>query len=170
MIELLILYTLNKSVSTMYGISKSIRSSLSALTTPSIGTIKPALDRLVTAGFIKFQKTMSKGGRPSNFYSITDLGRSELKKILLAPVQDNPIQFLATARVKLYCADILDSDETLELIKTLKSQTNILYSKAKQSAEKAEGDFYSELVLDNLGCEYKNFISLLEGVERACKN
>ncbi len=40
----------------MYGISKEIRLEFSVLTTPSYGTIKPALTRLEKSGFIKTQK------------------------------------------------------------------------------------------------------------------
>ena len=52
MIELLILYKLSDKVLTMYGILKEILESFSVLTTPSYGTIKPALNRLEKAGFI----------------------------------------------------------------------------------------------------------------------
>ena len=31
-------------------------------------------------------------------------------------------------------------------------------------------DFFHKMVYDNLVCEYKNFKSLLEGFERACKD
>ena len=71
MIELLILYELSKKTLTMYGISKEINSEFSVLTTPSYGTIKPALKRLEKTSCVRTQKTMSAGGRPSTFYSIT---------------------------------------------------------------------------------------------------
>ena len=70
MIELLILFELSKKVLTMYGVSKEIRNTFSVLTTPSYGTIKPALTRLETSGFVKTQKTMSKGGRQSVYFYI----------------------------------------------------------------------------------------------------
>ena len=71
MIEILILYELNKKILTMYGISKEIKSEFSVLTLPSYGTIKPALIRLEKSGYVKTQKTMSSGGRPSIYYTIT---------------------------------------------------------------------------------------------------
>ena len=77
MIELLILYKLSKKVLTMYGISKDIHEYFSVLTTPSFGTIKPALTRLEKSEFIKSQKTLSAGGRPSVYYSITQKGLNE---------------------------------------------------------------------------------------------
>ena len=120
MIELLILYKLSKKVLTMYGISKDILNSFSVMTTPSFGTIKPALTRLEKAEFVKSQKTLSAGGRPSVYYSITQTGLKELNRLILAEVQDNPVQFLTTARIRLSCAEILNKEEQLNLFKLLK--------------------------------------------------
>lgn len=170
MIELLILHELNKKVLTMYGISKEIRLEFSVLTTPSYGTIKPALTRLEKAGFIKTQKTMSNGGRPSTYYSITSYGKDELKRLILLPPLENPIQFLPNARVKLFCADILEKEDQLELFKILKLKSECILLDTKNMLEARNSDFYPKMVFDNLVCEYKNFISLLEGFANACKN
>ena len=170
MIELLILFELNKKILTMYGISKEIRNDFSVLTTPSFGTIKPALNRLEKSGFLKSQKTMSSGGRPSKYYSITKDGVEELKKLILTPPLENPIQFLTTARVKLACANILDNKEQLELFENLKYKAESILIDTKNLVTETKLDFYPQMVFDNLICEYKNFISLLEGFERASKN
>lgn len=170
MIELLILFELSKKVLTMYGISKEIKLEFSVLTTPSYGTIKPALNRLERAGFLKTQKTMSGGGRPSTYYSITKAGKDELKRLILTPPLENPIQFFPSARVKLFCADILDKEEQKELFKLLKLKSEHILLDTKNMLEKHDSDFFPKMVFDNLICEYKNFISLLEGMANACKN
>ena len=170
MIELLILYEVNKRVLTMYGISKEIKSEFSVLTTPSYGTIKPALNRLTKSGFIKSQKTMSSGGRPSVYYSITSSGKEELKRLLLEPPLENPIQFLPTARVKLSCSQVLSSSERKEMLSLLKMKSESIALDIRNLQEGKDLDFYQNLVFDNLICEYKNFINLLEGFVRACKN
>lgn len=170
MIELLILHELNKKVLTMYGISKEIRLEFSVLTTPSYGTIKPALSRLEKSGFIKTQKTMSSGGRPSTYYSITKDGKEELKHLLLTPPLENPIQFFTMARIKLFCAEILDKDEQIQLFKLLRHKSESILVDTKNMIESKELDFFGKMVFDNLICEYKNFISLLEGFTNACKN
>lgn len=170
MIELLILYELTKKVLTMYGISKEIRAEFSVLTTPSYGTIKPALNRLEKAGFVKTQKSMSSGGRPSTYYSITMKGEEELLSLLLETPQDNPIQFMPTARVKLACAHILDTSSKKNLFKILKCKSESILFDIKHLVEKNELEFYSKMVFDNLVCEYQNFINLLEGFERASKD
>lgn len=168
MIDFLILYELNKKVLTMYGISKEIRAEFSVLTTPSYGTIKPALNRLEKKGCVRCQKSMSIGGRPSTYYSITTSGQDVLKNLLLEHPQDNPIQFLPTARVRLACAEVLDKTEQKELLKLLKTKSESIAIDIKNIIEMKELEFYQKLVFDNLLCEYKNFISLLEGFERAC--
>ena len=52
MIELLILYLLNKYQLTMYAVQKKISEEFAIYTKPSFGTIKPALVRLEAKGFI----------------------------------------------------------------------------------------------------------------------
>lgn len=170
MIELLILHELSKKVLTMYGISKEIHIDFSVLTTPSYGTIKPALNRLERAGYVKTQKTMSSGGRPSTYYSVTKSGMDKFKELILEEPMENPINFLSMSRIKLSCADVLTIEEQRELLKNLKLKSQILVADIKSILEKKDLEYYPKLVFDNLICEYKNFISLLEGFEHACKN
>ena len=168
MIELLILFELNKTVLTMYGVSKEIRGDFSVLTTPSYGTIKPALRRLEKGGFVKTQKTISEGGRPSTFYTITKEGINELKRLILEEPLENPIQFLPMARVKLACADILDKTEQLVMLKSLKTKAESILIDTKNLMAFKDLSYYPKMVFDNLICEYKNFINLIEGFENAC--
>lgn len=168
MIELLILFELNKKVLTMYGVSKEIHGDFSVLTTPSYGTIKPALRRLEASGFVKTQKSISSGGRPSTYYSITKDGMEELKRLIMDPPVDNPIQYLPMARVKLACADILEQNKQLEMIRTLKVKAESIIIDTQNLMTFKDLSFYPKMVFDNLVCEYKNFISLLEGFENAC--
>jgi len=168
MIELLILYELKKSILTMYGVSKEIMGDFSVLTTPSYGTIKPALKRLEKDGFVKIQKTISEGGRPSVYYTVTENGINELKRLLLEEPLENPIHFLPMARAKLICADILNKEEQLILIRTLKQKAENIIIDTKNLVTFKDLSFYPKLVFDNLICEYNNFISLLEGFENAC--
>ena len=167
MIELLILFELNKTVLTMYGVSKEIRGDFSVLTTPSYGTIKPALRRLENGGFVKTQKTISDGGRPSTYYSITQGGVNELKRLIMEEPLENPIQFLPMARVKLACADILGREDQLKMISLLKNKAESIIIDTKNIMAFKDLSFYPKMVFDNLICEYKNFISLLEGFENA---
>lgn len=167
MIEILILYELSKKVLTMYGISKEIKTEFSVLLTPSYGTIKPALKRLEAQNCVKTQKNMSKGGRPSIYYSLTKEGVNKLTELLLDKPLENPVQFLTTARVKLVAAAVLHDEDRKQLYKTLKAKSEILMVEIKRILDSNNLEYCSRMVYDNLVCEYKNFISLLEGLGRA---
>lgn len=167
MIELLILFELNRKILTMYGVSKEIRADFSVLTKPSYGTIKPALNRLELAGFIKTRKEITSGGRPSTYYSITQSGLQELKRLIISPPLDNPIQFLSATRIKLACADVLNDDERNKMLKQLKIKAENIMIDTQNLLNSKEMSFYPRMVFDNLSCEYKNIISLIEGFEHA---
>ena len=94
MIELLILFELNRKVLTMYGIAKNITDTFGVLTKPGFGTIKPALKRLEKNGYIKTQKEISSGGRRSTYYSVTTSGVEYLKQLILEIPAENLINFL----------------------------------------------------------------------------
>ncbi len=167
MIELLILFELRKKILTMYGVSREIHGDFSVLTTPSYGTIKPALRRLEKNGFVKTQKTISDGGRPSKFYSITEEGNQELKRLILEPPLINPIHFLPMARIKLACVEILDKDEQTKMFGELKKKAENIIVETKNLITFKDLSFYPKMVFDNLILEYKNFILLIEGFENA---
>lgn len=167
MIELLILFELGRKVLTMYGVSKEIRSSFSVLTTPSYGTIKPALSRLEAGGFVKTQKTMSAGGRPSTYYSITKEGFEELKRLITEPPLENPVQFLTMARIKLACADVLSNEKQKKLFRQLRVKAESILIDTQNLITSKELSFYPRMVFDNLVCEYRNFINLVEDFEHA---
>ena len=168
MIELLILYILTKREFTMYAIHKNIESEFGPYTAPSFGAIKPALRRLEAQNAITSRKLMSDGGKLSVFYSITKDGNSALKKLMLEDLSSNPLQFFSNARVKLSCADVLDSGAKEELFFNLKMLALKFKTEAESilSDEYAKLTFYQKIVLDNSVCEYANLITIIEGFEK----
>lgn len=167
MIELLILYVLSEREMTMYAILKHILDVFGAYTQPSFGAVKPALNRLEKTGFIRSRKAMSDGGKLSGFYSITQEGREELKKLILEKISNNPLQFQSTAGIKLSCASYLAHDERKQLFSQLKSKAH----EHKFTAEKTLNTekaltFYQRIMLDNTMVEYKNLITLIENLEK----
>lgn len=168
MLEILILDVLMKRDLTMYAIRKHITDYFSAFTQPSFGAIKPALTRLEEKECLTCRKMMSDGGKLSAYYSITSKGKNELCKLLLSEISTNPLQFLSEARIRLCCAEHLSSDERKKMFFILKSRT----MQHKNAAENILNDeytplnFYQKIVLDNTLCEYKNFITIIEGLEK----
>lgn len=168
MIELMILFSLLKRDLTMYGVHKFVLDNFSPFTRPSFGAIKPALVRLEKGGFITSRKLMSDGGKLSVFYSVTRSGLEELKLLLTEDLSVNPLQFLSNARVKLCCGAFLDKEEREKMFFNIKT----LAMEHKTKAENIINDeyntvsFYQRIVLDNIICEYNNFINLVEGFEK----
>ena len=150
----------------MYGLQKRIAEDFSIYTKPGIGTIKPALVRLESKGFVMSRRSISNGGRVAVYYTITPAGMDELKRLIVARTSDNPVKFLNTARVKLICAALLTPDEQVKLIDNLKLKAESIYNKTVVKLEKT--DFYYKMVTDNQLQEYKNFMSLLEGMRNGC--
>ena len=110
---------------------------------------------------------MSSGGRPSTYYSISKEGINELKRLILEPSLENPIHFLPLARVKLACSDVLNCEERKQLFNELKMKAENILIDTNNLVKNRDLSFYPKMVFDNLTCEYKNFISLVEGFEHA---
>ena len=152
----------------MYSIQKRIEDNFQPYTKPSFGAIKPALVKLENEGCITASKIMSDGGKLSIYYSITKEGVKKLKNLLLTPLSQNPLQFMSDSRIKLSCLSVLDNMQIMEVLEDIKSNA-LLH---KLSAEKILSDeytpvtFYQKIVLDNVICEYRNIISMIEGLEK----
>ena len=168
MTELLILFVLLKRDLTMYAIQKHIEDNFAPFTKPSFGAIKPALKRLEENGFLTSRKMMSDGGKLSIFYTISNSGKNELKRLLLDDLSENPVQFLSNARIKISCASFLDSEERKKMffsIKSLAMQHKSL-TESMLEDEYNQYNFYQKIILDNALCDFKNFITIVEGLEK----
>lgn len=168
MIELLILYVLSKKELTMYAILKHITDFFGAYTQPSFGAIKPALTRLEKEGLIRSRKAISDGGKLSGFYSATEQGMQELKKLLLEKTSSNPLQFHSVSRIKLACASYLSSDERKKLFSEIKTKAQTHKLTAENTLKEKDNSlsFYQKIILDHTILEYKNFISIIESLEK----
>ena len=135
---------------------------------PSFGAIKPALVRLEKQGFISASKIMSDGGKLSVYYSLTKDGMKGLKDLLKTPLSSNPIQFLTDARIKLSCLSALDGNDCYSIYEDIKSNAFMHKANAENilNDEYTPLTFYQKIVLDNAVCEYKNFITLVENLEK----
>ncbi len=168
MIELLILYVILKRDYTMYAVQKRIEENFAPFAKPSFGALKPALRRLEEKECLSSRKLMSDGGKLSVYYEITKNGVNELKRLILEDFSDNPVQFLSNARVKLSCSDCLDKDERTRLFFSVKSramQFKVLTENALKDEYK-QINFYQKVILDNTICEFANFITIVEGLEK----
>lgn len=168
MIELLILYVLLKRDYTMYAIQKRIDEFFAPFTKPSFGALKPALRRLEEKNCLTSRKLMSDGGKLSIFYEITKNGTNELKRLILEDLSDNPLQFLSNARIKLSCSECLDYEERKRLFFAIKSRAMQFKNEAQDiiNNEYLSTNFYQKIIIDNAICEFSNFITVIEGLEK----
>ena len=169
MIDLMVLFLLLKRDLTMYAIHKRIGDYFLPYSTPSFGALKPALVRLEKKGCLSTSKIISDGGKVSVYYSITNEGQKELKTQLLMPFSSNPLQFITDAKIKLSCASFLEQEERAQMYFDIKACALLHKVNAEKLLEDdyTPKDFYQAIVLDNTICEYKNFILMIEGLEKA---
>lgn len=167
--ELLILYLLTKSKTTMYGLSKILNKNYGMITKPGFGTLQPALKRLEKQGYILSEKYFTDGGKPYFYYSITSKGSEFFRKKMLEKSSVNPTQSIPLTKIKICCSDILDIPEQKELYQTLKKTLLALKFDAENflNDSKESSNYSHRLVIDGVVCEYNNLLSLVEGLERA---
>ena len=168
MIDILILYVLLRREFTMYAIAKEISTRFAPYTIPSFGAIKPALRRLEEEEFLTSSKVMSEGGRPSIYYSLTPKGRRGLAELILEPLTENPLQFIPNAKIRLSMADILTSEERIQLFLHLKTLA-LTFKRAAEGVlenEYVQTNFYQRILLDNTAVEYNNLLNVIEGFEK----
>lgn len=169
MIELMILFVLLTRDLTMYSVRKRITTLFCAFTIPSFGALDPALKRLEKQGCLTSSKVLSDGGKVSIYYSITKQGEKILKTLLLKPLSKNPLKFLPEAKVKLCCASVLQKEDLQIMLDDITSNALLHKIEAQKRLEDEYNppDAFQKLILDNTICEYKNFISLLEGLSKS---
>ena len=133
MSEIVILYILSRYDATIYKISKIMEEMFFAFLKPSLGTINPAVKRLIKLGCIETEDKMSQGGMASKMCSITPVGRKHLKNLLLSLEFNHPAHILNNARIALFCADVLDDNEKAQLVKNIQNHL-ILFKGRTQEA------------------------------------
>ena len=74
---------------------------------------------------------------------------------------------MTSARIKLACAGVLNNEEQLIMFKRLKTKAESILIDTKNLVKTKELSYFPSMVFDNLTCEYKNFISLVEGFANA---
>lgn len=171
--EILILYILLNSQTTMYGIAKAISKQFGYISSPSFGTLQPALKRLEKKELVTASKFFTDGGKPYFFYSITESGKKFLTEKLMSKPSKNPIQLYPEIKIKLTCLDILNSDNKKELCKTLKAEVQKLKTNAEKIMTSAEykDNGSGRMVLDATVTEYKNMLDVIERLEKnACNS
>lgn len=111
MLELLILYTLNKNELTMYGLKKSIATHFGEISKPSHGSLIPALRRLKEKKLVNVRNKLSDGGKRYTYYSVTDnfvsYFNDKFMKINSSSTETTDT-FLLETKARLFTYELLD--------------------------------------------------------------
>ena len=151
MIEILILYIIQKREKTMYVIIKEIFDVFGSYTKPSIGTIYPALKRLLKMGAISLNERMSEGGKKSSYYSITPNGVKAFRDLFFDTTSDNPSLFFPQLLIRISIMDFLSlEDRKLYMEEALKKVELLQIDVEKKlNDEFLKLSYYQKTVLKN---------------------
>ena len=143
MLELLILYTLNKTELTLYSLNKFILRDFDELITPSHGSIHPAVKRLKDKGFLDIRKKISDGGKLYTYYSVNKNFKEYFNRKFLdiSPFKNQPADtFLTELKARLMIIDLLDEN----LISEFKEKSLLKLEYYKNKTEEKINNSYAQ--------------------------
>ncbi len=112
MIELLILYSLKSKnrERTLYSLRSDIIEKFGYFTKPSIGTIHPALKRLLKANVVTIRNDYSQGGKKSTYYGLAMHWTKKFHDLFFTPLSENPTQFFTEVQTRIAVMSLLDDE------------------------------------------------------------
>lgn len=110
MIELLILYSLNRRERTLYSLRSDIIEKFGSFTKPSIGTIHPALKRLLKNNVVTVRNNFSDGGKKSTYYGLAMHWQKKFRDLFFTPLSDNPTNFFTELQSRIAVLSLLEDD------------------------------------------------------------
>lgn len=167
MIEILMLYTIRNREKTIYGIRKDIIEIFGMFTEPSIGTIYPALKRLLSENAVNLNERMSEGGKKSSYYSITQKGFEVFKKLFFNSASDNPSLFNTHLQARLGTMSMLTPEERKKFIYDSKRRIDFFLFglERKLNDEFIELDYYQRKLFEKNMHDLKETAQYIEKLE-----
>ena len=148
MIEILILYTIHRRERTLYAIRKDIIDLFGTFTKPSIGTIYPALKRLMKEDAVSVYEKISEGGKKFCYFSITPKGFNVFRKYFFNSQSDNPSLFYTQIQARFATMGLLDNKDKKEFIEDSSKKIEIykFELEKKLKDEFLELDYYQRML------------------------
>lgn len=167
MIELLILYSLRNRERTLYSLRADIIEKFGYFTKPSIGTIHPALKRLLKDNVVQSRTDFSQGGKKSTYWTVSLHWQKKFNDLFFTPLSENPTQFFTEIQSRIAVLSILDSELKDTFIQDilLKLESFLLDFQNALDDEYTSYDVYQTALLKKNISDienYKNFIKNLE--------
>ncbi len=167
MIDLLIIYTLNNRERTLYSLRSDIIEKFGYFTRPSIGTIHPALKKMLALNVVTIRNDFSEGGKKSTFYGLSSGAMKYFREVFFSPLSENPTLFFTEIQTKISVLSLLSDTEKEEFFKDilLKLESYLLDLKNILDDEYLKLDVYQENLLkkniENVEM-YKEFIEKIK--------
>ncbi len=120
MIDLLILYSLKNRERTLYSLRSDITERFGYFTKPSIGTLHPALKRLLAAGVVTVRNDFSQGGKKSTYYGLAMHWQKKFTDLFFTPLSENPTNFFTELQTRIAVMSLLDNDLKHTFIEDIK--------------------------------------------------
>lgn len=167
MIEILILYVIHKREKTIYSIRKDIIELFGTFTVPSIGTIYPALQRLLKVKAVALNERMTEGGRKSSYFSITNKGLDYFKELFFDSASTNPSLFYTQLQARLGTMGLLNTEERKRFIDEFSKKIEIAQFdiENKLKDEFIELDYYQTQLLKRTLKELKDLRDYLKSLK-----
>lgn len=167
MIEILILYIINKREKTIYSIRKDIIELFGTFTKPSLGTIHPALKRLLVKKCVQVSDRMSEGGKKSSYYSVTDIGKKYFKELFFSDISENPSLFYNQLQSRFATLSMLTIEEKSMFLDETEKKIELFKFEIdnKLKDEFITLDFYQKELLKKMLIEIaslKDFVKVLK--------
>jgi len=167
MIELLILYSLRNRERTLYSLRADIIEKFGYFTKPSIGTIHPALKRLLKNNIVQNSVNYSQGGKKSTYWTVTLHWQKKFNDLFFTPLSENPTQFFTELQSRIAVLSVLENDLKSTFIEDIliKLESFLLDAQNALDDEYTNYDKYqTSLLKKNISDieNYKNFIKNLE--------
>lgn len=110
MIELLIIYGLRNRERTLYSLRSEIIEKFGYFTKPSVGTIHPALKRLLKSNVVTIRNDFSQGGKKSTFYGLALHWQKKFNDLFFTPLSENPTNFFTELQSRIAVMSLLEDD------------------------------------------------------------
>lgn len=164
MIELLILYSLKDRERTLYSLRSNIIEKFGYFTKPSVGTIHPALKRLLENKVITIRNDFSQGGKKSTYYGLSLHWQKKFNDLFFTPLSENPTIFFTELQSRIAVMSLLDSDLKSTFLKdvSIKLESYSLDLKNALEDEYITYDKYQEELLKKNINDIENFKQLIE--------
>lgn len=163
MIELLILYSLKTRERTLYSLRSDINEKFGCFTRPSLGTIHPALKRLLKGNVVTIRNDYSEGGKKSTFYGLSLHWMTKFNDLFFSPLSENPTLFFTELQSRIAVLSMLEDDlkETFVKDALIKLESFLLDVKNSLDDEYTNFDVYQTALLKKNVSDIESFKKII---------